>query len=593
MAIDQELSELTAAVSLLATDIFYLVRDPGGVGEADLKAAVSLLDARFQPLDSDLSAIAALSSADGNFIVGSAGGWVAESGATARASLGVDPAGTDNSTPVTLAGPLDYITLSGQQITRNAIDLTTDITGALPIANGGSGQTSQQAAIDALTNVAAATNEYVLTKDTASGNAIFKAAAAGATLTIQEVDGTPTVANVDTIVVSNGTLTDDGGGQVTIAIGSGSALPVADTTAIVEGSADDTKLLRFEVDGFTTGTTRVLTPPDADITLAGQNFANTFTAAQQFNENVTIDTAGLIINPVDTTNDVAIQVGSEFQIKKVSASGYRILGRGFNTIAAVDADGFGLLTSGNAAQYLAAKGLFLGDAYASAQAAGSAEIRTHTGNPILSIRPGGATSAKFQSYRMSLGFAANWTAVLELDNANHPTEDHLHVTNSTAGDLVCIDENGQLGLREKDPASRLHATEDNAVTNAVTDVVTIGHNSSGTPAAGYGTGLLFQGESSTTEDQAMARLSTLWATATHASRKARSVWSVYDTAEREGIRIEASGTAPMLGVLGAAAIARQAHIADPSGGGTQDAEARTAINAILSVLEGFGYVATS
>ena len=54
---------------------------------------------------------------------------------TARTNLGVDPAGTDNSTNVTLAGSLDYITLSGQEITRNAIDLTTDVTGVLPSAN--------------------------------------------------------------------------------------------------------------------------------------------------------------------------------------------------------------------------------------------------------------------------------------------------------------------------------------------------------------------------------------------------------------------------------------------------------------------------
>jgi len=42
-----------------------------------------------QSLDADLTAIAGLSSADGNFIVGSATGWVAESGATARTSLGL------------------------------------------------------------------------------------------------------------------------------------------------------------------------------------------------------------------------------------------------------------------------------------------------------------------------------------------------------------------------------------------------------------------------------------------------------------------------------------------------------------------------
>jgi hypothetical protein len=61
------------------------------------------------------------------------------SASTARSNLGVDAAGTDNSTNVTLAGSLDYITLSGQEITRNAINLGTDVTSQLPIVNGGTG----------------------------------------------------------------------------------------------------------------------------------------------------------------------------------------------------------------------------------------------------------------------------------------------------------------------------------------------------------------------------------------------------------------------------------------------------------------------
>ncbi len=40
---------------------------------------------------------------------------------------------------VTLSGALDYLTLTGQQITLNQIDLTTDVSGILPIANGGTG----------------------------------------------------------------------------------------------------------------------------------------------------------------------------------------------------------------------------------------------------------------------------------------------------------------------------------------------------------------------------------------------------------------------------------------------------------------------
>ena len=41
--------------------------------------------------------------------------------------MGVDPAGSDNSTDVTLAGSYDYLTISGQVITRNQIDASTDI----------------------------------------------------------------------------------------------------------------------------------------------------------------------------------------------------------------------------------------------------------------------------------------------------------------------------------------------------------------------------------------------------------------------------------------------------------------------------------
>lgn len=51
-------------------------------------------------------------------------------------------------------------------------------------------------------------------------------------------------------------------------ISTSTTAPFSDTTAIVKGSADATKLLRFEVDGITTGTTRVLTPPNYNGTIA-------------------------------------------------------------------------------------------------------------------------------------------------------------------------------------------------------------------------------------------------------------------------------------------------------------------------------------
>lgn len=65
-----------------------------------------------------------------------------------------------------------------------------------------------------------------------------------------------------------------------------------------------------------------------------------------------------------------------------------------------------------------------------------------------------------------------------------------------------------------------------AVTAAVTDLLTIDHESSGTPAAGFGTGFVFKGESDTTAAQDMGRVSSLWTTATHASRTSNMVFSV-------------------------------------------------------------------
>jgi hypothetical protein len=60
-------------------------------------------------------------------------------------------------------------------------------------------------------------------------------------------------------------------------------LPVVDTTGIAKGSSDATKIVRFEVDGFTTGTTRTLTPQNNSYTIAGTDIAQTFTQTQTFN----------------------------------------------------------------------------------------------------------------------------------------------------------------------------------------------------------------------------------------------------------------------------------------------------------------------
>lgn len=76
-------------------------------------------------------------------------------------------------------------------------------------------------------------------------------------------------------------LTDDGAGNFTPQAPAGS-LPVADTTNIVRGSVDATKQLRFEVDGFTPFTTIVATWQNLNLTVAGINVNQTWTATQSF-----------------------------------------------------------------------------------------------------------------------------------------------------------------------------------------------------------------------------------------------------------------------------------------------------------------------
>ena len=72
------------------------------------------------------------------------GGTGATTVSAARSALSVDPAGTDNSTNVSLTGTPDYITIDAatQVITRNQVDLAADVTGTLPATNGGTGLAS-------------------------------------------------------------------------------------------------------------------------------------------------------------------------------------------------------------------------------------------------------------------------------------------------------------------------------------------------------------------------------------------------------------------------------------------------------------------
>ena len=64
-------------------------------------------------------------------------------------------------------------------------------------------------------------------------------------------------------------------------------------TFTLSDPADDTKQVRFDAAGITTGNTRVLTVPDADATIAGLSVAQEFTATQNFNATTLTDAASI------------------------------------------------------------------------------------------------------------------------------------------------------------------------------------------------------------------------------------------------------------------------------------------------------------
>ena len=213
---------------------------------------------------------------------------------------------------VTLTGTPDYITLSGQEITRNQIDLANDVTGTLPVANGGTGLTSLSTLLnsnvdhDALTNFVAA--EHYRWDTDISGTATIN------TNNITDLHG----AGVDGS--DNQLLTDDGDGTVTseanLTFTSGaltmqsSAIPLITLKRTSTGSDNDTVgTIRFTGNDDADNAIRygVISAKIIDASDGAEEGQLNLAVASHDGEEVT----GLSLTSGNAEDEVDVTIGSE------------------------------------------------------------------------------------------------------------------------------------------------------------------------------------------------------------------------------------------------------------------------------------------
>jgi hypothetical protein len=187
---------------------------------------------------------------------------------------------------------------------------------------------------------------------------------------------------------SNPALTGDQILARLVALGA-AGVKFGDDVFRITGSSDATKIAAFEVDGFTTGTTRTFTLPDATGTLSLLGLAQTWTATQTF--------AGIDATSIGATTrgSIAGTTGDFNSTLTVSGLGQSVLGgvaasnatitiaRGTGTLATTSQHGMLVDYVGNSAGTATIRGAFYRAGTAAAAFTAADVTALVTGNVIV------------------------------------------------------------------------------------------------------------------------------------------------------------------------------------------------------------------
>ena len=270
---NKKFTDLTSASSLAGSDILAVTVDPNGspatrsttitqlmgqapVQQSDLNTLATQVS--LSQTETDLTALINLRATQvslGNHEALTQAHGISAFGATlvddvdattARATLGVDAAGADNSTDVTLdTTNHDYLSLTGQTVSLGAIDLATDVTGLLPNTSvSGLGSAATTASTDYATATQGATadtatqpgdNISTLNNDSGFITGLSAGALSDFDFDDNAVFGFGAKVETPTIAANAYTLTDADNGKVLALDNGATAMTVNVNTGLASG----------------------------------------------------------------------------------------------------------------------------------------------------------------------------------------------------------------------------------------------------------------------------------------------------------------------------------------------------------------------